>query len=121
MRIRWRDFELPSKVLHDEETATEIRIRGGVLEEQNETGGPTGTLVEVEGQQVEARQEIPYGHKIALADIPAGSTVLKYGLSIGNATQEIRRGDHVHIHNVESNRGRGDLADNQGAQEAASE
>ena len=60
--------------------------------------------------QLSARADIAYGHKIALLDIPLGATVLKYGLSIGSATRNIRAGDHVHTHNVESNRGRGDLA-----------
>lgn len=55
-----------------------------------------------------ANGDIPYGHKIALRDIPKGTTIYKYGLSIGNATVDIKIGDHVHIHNVESNRGRGD-------------
>ena len=61
--------------------------------------------------QLTARADIAYGHKIALLDIAAGATVLKYGLSIGSATRDIRAGDHVHTHNVESNRGRGDLAE----------
>ena len=61
--------------------------------------------------QLTARADIAYGHKIALLDIAAGATVRKYGLSIGSATQAIRAGDHVHAHNVESNRGRGDLAE----------
>lgn len=55
-----------------------------------------------------ANQDIAYGHKIALREIKKGEIVLKYGLSIGTAIQDIRAGDHVHIHNVESNRGRGD-------------
>ena len=59
---------------------------------------------------VTANQDIAYGHKIALRDIKQGETVLKYGLSIGTATQDIKAGDHVHTHNVESNRGRGDKA-----------
>jgi len=57
---------------------------------------------------VKATQDIPYGHKIAIKDIAEGETVFKYGLSIGNATTNIKVGDHVHIHNVDSNRGRGD-------------
>ena len=61
--------------------------------------------------QVTARDDIAYGHKIALMDIAQGDTVRKYGLSIGSASVRINAGDHVHTHNVESNRGRGDLAD----------
>ena len=79
----------------------------------------TGDLVATNGErsdiQLTARADIAYGHKIALLDIPAGATVLKYGLSIGSATSDIRAGDHVHTHNVESNRGRGDRASSQGA------
>ncbi len=70
---------------------------------------PKGTKVEVKDQVIEALDDIPYGHKMALRPIPKGETVLKYGLSIGTATQDIQPGNHVHTHNVESNRGRGDL------------
>jgi altronate dehydratase small subunit len=60
--------------------------------------------------QFTANADVAYGHKIALRDIASGEQVLKYGLSIGTATTDIKAGDHVHIHNVESNRGRGDKA-----------
>lgn len=69
---------------------------------------PGGTLLEVGGREIKAINNIPYGHKIALEFIPQGATVTKYGLSIGNATIDIQPGEHVHAHNVESNRGRGD-------------
>lgn len=59
---------------------------------------------------VVASANIAYGHKIALRNIAKGEQVMKYGLSIGTASTDIKAGDHVHIHNVESNRGRGDLA-----------
>ena len=63
--------------------------------------------------EIVAQDDIAYGHKIALMDITSGDTVLKYGLSIGSASCDIKAGDHVHTHNVESNRGRGDLAERQ--------
>ncbi|MGE4219050.1 MAG: UxaA family hydrolase [Alphaproteobacteria bacterium] len=53
---------------------------------------------------------IPYGHKVALKDIAAGGEIKKYGLIIGRATAPIPAGQHVHVHNVESLRGRGDVA-----------
>lgn len=53
-------------------------------------------------------QDIPFGHKYALKDIGQGEAVVKYGEAIGLATQAIRQGEHVHIHNVESQKGRGD-------------
>ena len=61
---------------------------------------------------VTVRDAIPRGHKVALARIASGAAVIKYGSSIGVATEEILPGAHVHTHNVSSARGRGDLAAN---------
>ncbi len=43
------------------------------------------------------------GHKIALTDINKGENIIKYGYPIGKATRDIRTGEHVHTHNVETN------------------
>jgi altronate dehydratase small subunit len=53
-------------------------------------------------------QEIHFGHKFALRDIQQDELVIKYGEAIGQATTKIRKGEHVHIHNVEGLKGRGD-------------
>jgi len=45
-------------------------------------------------------QDIPFGHKIAIEDIKKGDKIVKYGEPIGSATQDIKRGDWVHTHNV---------------------
>ncbi len=50
------------------------------------------------------RNPVPFGHKIAIAPIRAGDRVVKYGEIIGAATQDIESGEHVHVHNVKSNR-----------------
>jgi altronate dehydratase small subunit len=55
-------------------------------------------------QHVRVNDALPLGHKIALADIPAGNDVVKYGAKIGRASRQIRLGDYVHIHNVTSDR-----------------
>lgn len=68
----------------------------------------SGEVVEWEGGSVRTTQDIPYGHKIALCAIPSGKTILKYGESIGIARGDIAEGECVHVHNVESLRGRGD-------------
>jgi len=60
-------------------------------------------------RQIVAACPVPYGHKIALFPIKKGETVYKYGESIGFASADIAAGGHVHIHNMESARGRGDL------------
>ncbi len=74
-----------------------------------------------DGMQVEMRDkkgvseiitvhgDVPYGHKIAVTDIKKGSPIMKYGESIGRASCDIKKGDYVHVHNLEAMRGRGDL------------
>ena len=59
--------------------------------------------------RIEVEESIPFGHKVALVGIDAGDPVYKYGEVIGSASRAIRPGEHVHTHNVESNRARGDL------------
>jgi altronate hydrolase len=57
------------------------------------------------GQQageVTAVDAVPAGHKIAFQKIHKGEAVVKYGYSIGVATEEILAGQHVHTHNVAS-------------------
>ena len=74
-----------------------------------------------DGMQVEMRDkkgvseiitvhgDVPYGHKIAVKDIEKGAPIMKYGESIGRASRDIKKGDYVHVHNLEAMRGRGDL------------
>lgn len=49
---------------------------------------------------------IPRFHKVALADTEEGSAVIKYGNPIGTASVSIKQGEHVHVHNMVSSRGR---------------
>jgi altronate dehydratase len=46
------------------------------------------------------RQLIPAGHKMAIANVAAGASVLKYGWPIGVASQPIAAGEHIHDHNL---------------------
>ena len=62
------------------------------------------TLDGVERHKVTATQDIPLGHKVALKDVVEGSDVIKYGRTIGAASQNITVGEHVHTHNVKSKR-----------------
>lgn len=43
------------------------------------------------------------GHKYAICDIKAGEDIIKYGNPIGHATVDIKKGEHVHTHNVKTN------------------
>lgn len=70
----------------------EVRSKGGEVLEVIIANGP-----------------IPFGHKIALRDLGEGERVVKYGEVIGRATRPIAKGDHVHIHNLESLRIRAEV------------
>lgn len=47
-----------------------------------------------------AKENIPYCHKAALADIPIGSDIIKYGESLGKTTAKIGKGCWVAEHNL---------------------
>jgi altronate hydrolase len=64
-----------------------------------------GQRIETESGAVTLAAAIPRGHKFALRPIRAGEPVLKYGQPIGRATAAIAPGEHVHSHNVATQRG----------------
>ena len=53
---------------------------------------------------VPCTQDIPIGHKVALKDMNSGDTVIKYGVDIGRVVAPIKRGEHLHDHNVKTKR-----------------
>jgi (2R)-sulfolactate sulfo-lyase subunit alpha len=53
---------------------------------------------------VKALMDIPLGHKIALKDLKKEGGVIKYGVDIGRIVADIRKGEHVHIHNLKTRR-----------------
>ena len=52
--------------------------------------------------QVETKEAIPLGHKIALIDLAEGSKVIEYGEVVAKTIKPITVGEHVHVHNVRS-------------------
>jgi len=54
--------------------------------------------------RLKALKDIPLGHKIALVDFKPGDTVTKYGEDIGKVVASIKKGDHVHVHNLKTKR-----------------
>src|SRR5579872_4588874 len=59
-----------------------------------------GQVVRVDGHDVTIEDAIPIGHKVALAAIAAGETIVRYGQIMGRARIRIEPGRHVHTHNV---------------------
>ncbi len=54
--------------------------------------------------QLTAKADIPIGHKVALADLTAGDTIIKYGEDIGRMVGPAEKGGHVHVHNLKTKR-----------------
>lgn len=89
-------------IVHNRQDNVATLIDNGAAGEQCEPRG--------EGKdRFRLSTDIPYGHKVAIKPIAKGDSIVKYGEKIGRATAAIGAGEHVHVHNVESLRGRGDL------------
>ncbi len=78
-----------------------------------------GTIAEVVSHdggiaRVALLEDIPFGFKLATRDIRKGAEILKYGEVIGVASQDIKSGALVHVHNVDGVRARGDMAHDEG-------
>ena len=87
-------------------TVTDPAARGIRLQPDDDvaisTGDATaGTAVDIGGDQILLRDDVPRGHKLAVRDIRAGDPVRRYGQVIGFAQAGIAAGEHVHLHNVE--------------------
>ena len=54
--------------------------------------------------QIESCDNVPLGHKIALREMKKGEKVIEYGEPIGEVSQPIKAGAHVHVHNIKSMR-----------------
>ncbi len=65
-------------------------------------GAAKGEHLALTGGDVLCLDDVPPGHKLALAPIACGTKVLKFGVPIGSATTDVRAGQHVHTHNLAS-------------------
>ena len=88
-------------ILHDAEDTVAVVVVEGVASGTAMTGW---IMDEDRTIQLEARQDIPIGHKVALKDMAVGDTVIKYGVDIGKVVQPIRKGEHAHVHNIKTKR-----------------
>jgi altronate dehydratase small subunit len=69
--------------------------------------GETVTVrVDGRNETLVALDAVALGHKIARSAADKGAPMLKYGEIFASATRDIAVGQHVHVHNVVSNRAR---------------
>jgi altronate dehydratase small subunit len=89
-----------------------LTVRDNVATALRDLAGGEVVVVGVmdETRRVAIAEPIAFGHKFTVAPVNKGDLILKYGEVIGRATRDIPTGGHAHVHNIESLRGRGDLA-----------
>ena len=61
-----------------------------------------GERVELDGETLLIPAAVELGHKLARRALPAETRVLKYGAPIGSLKTAVKRGEHVHLHNLRS-------------------
>jgi (2R)-sulfolactate sulfo-lyase subunit alpha len=88
-------------VLHDAQDTVAVVVVEGVRAGDVLTGW---IMDDDRTTSVKALQDIPIGHKVALKDMAAGETVLKYGIDMGRVTAPIQAGQHAHVHNIKTKR-----------------
>jgi altronate dehydratase small subunit len=82
-------------VIHEKDTvATAL--------ESLRAGTEIAVAIQNRAEKIKLLAEIPAGHKFALIDMEEGRDVIKYGEPIGQSTAKIKRGEHVHRHNMTS-------------------
>jgi (2R)-sulfolactate sulfo-lyase subunit alpha len=88
-------------VVHDEGDAVGVVVVEGVKAGQTLTGWIMDQDKDI---QVQAKNDIPIGHKLAIKDLANGATVIKYGIDIGRTVAAIGTGEHAHVHNIKTKR-----------------
>lgn len=92
---------VPHLLIHDKKDNVGVVVVEGV------TAGMQLLCVCLEDDsefRVVVSKDIPIGHKVALADMASGGTIIKYGQDIGRLVADVKRGDHVHVHNLKTKR-----------------
>ena len=62
-----------------------------------------GAVIEVDGRQITVLEDVPAGHKIAIADLAEGENVIKYGFPIGHAREAKKAGSWMNENNIKTN------------------
>ena len=88
-------------VLHDAKDTVAVVVVEGV-----KAGAALNGWIMDEDRMInlQALQDIPIGHKVALKDMAIGDTVIKYGIDMGKVIAPIKQGEHAHVHNIKTKR-----------------
>jgi len=88
-------------LVHEAADGVGVVVVEGLKANQEITGW---VMKEDETVKVKIVSDIPIGHKLALKDFAEGDTVMKYNTDIGRVVAPIKKGEHLHVHNVKTKR-----------------
>jgi len=88
-------------IVHDENDSVGVVVLEGVKAGDRLAGWIMDQQRDIE---IQANDDIPIGHKLAIADLAENDTVIKYGTDIGRVVAPIAAGEHVHVHNLKTKR-----------------
>ena len=94
-------MSIPQLLIHDKKDNVGVVVVEGV-----EAGAELLCVITEDNSdfRMTAKQDVPIGHKVALADLKKGDTAIKYGTDIGKIVAPVGIGEHVHTHNLKTKR-----------------
>jgi len=92
---------VPDFLVHEAADGVGVVVVEGLKANQEITGW---VMKEDETVTIKILNDIPIGHKVAMQDYASGDTVMKYNTDIGKVVAAIKKGEHVHVHNVKTKR-----------------
>ena len=92
---------IPQFLVHNKKDTVGVVVVEGLKAKTQMSGVITANNSSL---RLKSKMNIPIGHKVALVDIKKGDTVWKYGQDIGKAVADIKKGQHVHTHNLKTKR-----------------
>lgn len=92
---------VPDFLVHEAVDGVGVVVVEGLKANQEITGW---IMKEDDTIKIKILSDIPIGHKVALKDFAEGDTVIKYNTDIGKVVAPIKKGDHLHVHNVKTKR-----------------
>ena len=91
----------PDFLVHEAVDGVGVVVVEGLKANQEITGW---IMKEDDTIKIKILSDIPIGHKVALKDFAEGDTVIKYNTDIGKVVAPIKKGEHLHVHNVKTKR-----------------
>ena len=93
--------QAPQFLVHEDGDSVGVIVVEGIKTGQELNGW---VMAEDRTIKVKVLNDIPIGHKVALKDLAVGDSIIKYGVNIGKVVAPIKKGEHVHVHNLKTRR-----------------